>query len=270
LGGAYYELETIFVGASPLELRPKAIAATRKALELEPEMSEAHTFLGSLYQVEFRWKEAESEYQRALAIKPNDPIAMSYYGVWLLCQGNSDEGLEWVRRARDLDPFAVGGDDLAWVLFLSRHYDEAVRELQSAIAVQPDDATAYWFMGFVLIAKGQPQEAIPVLEKTVTLMHRSPGSLEILATAYASAGRRGDALRLIDELKNRGKEGYVPAGAFINPNLALHDYDQAFVWFGRAYDEKSAILQFLKVHPYFDPVRKDPRFLELMRKVGLN
>jgi Flp pilus assembly protein TadD len=125
-------------------------------------------------------------------------------------------------------------------------------------------------MGFVLIAKGQAKEAIPLLEKTVTLMERSPGSVELLATAYASAGRRADALRLVNQLKERGRHGYIPAGAFINPLLALGDYDEAFVWFYRAYHEKSTILQFLKVHPYFDPVRKDPRFIDLVHRVGLD
>jgi Tfp pilus assembly protein PilF len=233
-------------------------------------MAEAHALLGSLYQQEFRWKDAEVEHRRALEIKPNDPAAMNSYGLWLLCQGRAEEGLEWVRRARDLDPFTVDGKDLAWMLFLSRHYDEAIRELRSVLAVQPKDARAYWFMGFVLIAKGQAKEAIPLLEKTVILMDRSPGSVELLATAYASAGRRADALRLVNQLKERGRHGYVPAGAFINPLLALGDYDEAFVWFDRAYQEKSTILQFLKVHPYCDPVRKDPRFVDLMRRVGLD
>jgi serine/threonine-protein kinase len=135
--------------------------------------------------------------------------------------------------------------------------------------VHPDYATAYFFLGFALIGKGQPQEAITVLEKTASLMHRSPGSLELLATAYAKAGHRAEALRLIDELKQRGKTSYVPAGVFINPYLALGDYDQAFVWFERAYQEKSNILQFLRVHPFFDPVRQDPRFIDLLRRVGL-
>jgi tetratricopeptide (TPR) repeat protein len=100
-------------------------------------------------------------------------------------------------------------------------------------------------------------------------MHRSPGSIELLATAYAHAGRRTQALRLIDELKRRRQTGYIPPGAFINPYLALRDYDQAFAWFDRAYEEKSNILQFVKVHPFFDPVRGDPRFADLVRRVGL-
>jgi hypothetical protein len=91
----------------------------------------------------------------------------------------------------------------------------------------------------------------------------------LLATAYARAGRRTEAFRLIDELKRRRQASYVPAGAFVNPCLALGDYDEAFVWLERAYREQSNLLQFLKVHPFFDPVRGDPRFADLVRRVGL-
>jgi tetratricopeptide (TPR) repeat protein len=138
------------------------------------------------------------------------------------------------------------------------------------LAVHPDYATAHYFLGFALIGKGQPEEAIPELEKTASLMQRSPSSIELLATANAHAGRRTEALRLIKELKGRRQKSYVPAGAFINPYLGLGDYDEAFAWFERAYQEQSNILQFLTVHPFFDPVRGDPRFENLVRRVGLN
>src|SRR5437764_5576608 len=110
---------------------------------------------------------------------------------------------------------------------------------------------------------------MPVLDKTAALTDRSAGSIELLATAYGQAGRRTEALRLIDELKQRRQAGYVPAGAFINPYLGLGDYDQAFFWMEQAHQEQSNILQFLRVHPFFDPVRSDPRFADLERRVGL-
>ena len=92
----------------------------------------------------------------------------------------------------------------------------------------------------------------------------------MLASAYAHAGRGSEALQLLDELKRRPQTGYVPAAAFIFPYLALSDYDQAFYWFEEAYKEQSNFLQFLKVFPLFDPVRGDPRFQDLLRRVGLN
>ena len=96
------------------------------------------------------------------------------------------------------------------------------------------------------------------------------GSLELLAVAYAHAARRAEALKLVDELKRRRENGYMPAGVFINPTLALGEYDEAFVWFERGYQEKSNMLQFLRVHPFFDPVREDPRFKDLVHRVGLD
>ena len=270
LAGAYDSLGVILVGASPDETRPKVISAAQKALELDPLLSEAHVLLGDIYQKRWQWAEAAAEYRRALELNPNDPAAHSEFAGWLLCQGRIEEALAWSRRARELDPVGSSGTGIAWILFHARRYDEAIRELRSVLAVHPESATAHWFIGFALIGKGHPEEAIPELEKTVAIMHRSPGSLELLATAYARAGRRTDALRLIDELKRRRETTYVPAGALINPNLALGDYNEAFVWFERAYQEQSNILQFLKVHPFFDPVRKDPRFADLLHRVGLD
>src|SRR5262249_39210590 len=172
--------------------------------------------------------------------------------------------------AGERERVGVSGVGTGWILFQARRYDEAIRELRSVLAVHADYASAHSSLGFALIGKGQPEEAIPDLEKTVSLMQRSPGSIGLLATAYAHAGRRTEALRLINELKRRRQRGYVPAGVFINPYLGLGDYDEAFVWFEQAYQEQSNILQYLKVHPFFDPVRSDPRFTDLLLRVGLD
>jgi tetratricopeptide (TPR) repeat protein len=154
-------------------------------------------------------------------------------------------------------------------LFQSRRYQEAIRELGSVLAVQPDDAGALSTLGFTLVANNQPGDAIPVLEKAVSISHGSPAATGVLIRAYSHAGRRADALRLLAELEKRKSAGYVPAGAFVNAYLGLGEIDQAFAWLEQAYKEQSNILQFLKVHPYFDPIRADPRFRDLVRRVGL-
>ena len=141
--------------------------------------------------------------------------------------------------------------------------------VESELAVRPNDAVTLWVLGFVLIEDGQPEQAIPVLEKAVSVSHESAGITGTLVAAYAHAGRRTDALRSLASLQARHQKGYVPAAAFIPAYLGLGDYDQAFVWFERAYQEQSNILQFLKVHPLFDPVRGDPRFQDLLHRVGL-
>jgi len=189
--------------------------------------------------------------------------------MWLVTQGRTEEAVTSCRRARELDPLAVSGSELAWMLFYARRYDDAVQELRSVLAVEPDDAYALWILGFVLIANHHPEEAVPVLEKGVSASDRSPAIVGLLVHAYAQAGRRADALRLLEELKRRKQTGYVPAAAFVKAYLGLGEYDQAFFWLEEAYKEQSNLLQFLKVHPIFDPIRDDPRFADLVRRVGL-
>jgi TolB-like protein/tetratricopeptide (TPR) repeat protein len=269
LAGTYIHLQDIFVGAPPAEIRPKAISAVRKALELDPDLAEAHAYLAEMYQKQWKWAEAEAEYRRALELKPNDAVAHRGYADWLACQGRTEEALAWAKRGRELDPQG-NADTVGWHLLLARRYDESIREYRSVLAVHPDSAGVDWGLGFALIVNNQPKEAIPVLETAVSIMKRSPGSLGMLATAHARAGNRREALRLIDELKHRRQKGYVPAGAFVDSHLAIGDYDQAFFWCDEAYKEQSAILQWTKVHPLFDPVRGDPRFKDLVHRLGLD
>ena len=132
------------------------------------------------------------------------------------------------------------------------------------------DDPDHWYLGFALIANGQPDEAITVLEKALAGTGRNPAVMGVLVRAYAHAGRRKEALRLLDELKRRQQKGYVAAAAFVNAYLGLGDNEQAFVWLERAYQEQSNILGLLKVHPHFDPLRGDPRFADLVRRVGLD
>jgi TolB-like protein/DNA-binding winged helix-turn-helix (wHTH) protein/Flp pilus assembly protein TadD len=269
LADAYSAVGTVFMGGVAKEQRPRAIAAARKALELDPELVEAHVLLGDMAQEQWRWAEAEAEYRRALELSPNNAEAHSAFAMWLAIQGRTEEAVTSCRRARELDPLAVSGSELAWMLFYARRYDDAVQELRSVLAVTPDDAFALWILGFTLIANHHPDEAVQVLEKGVAASDRSPAIVGLLVHAYAQAGRRADALRLLEELKRRKRTGYVPAAAFVKAYLGLGKYDQTFFWLEEGYKEQSNLLQFLKVHPIFDPVRNDPRFADLVRRVGL-
>jgi TolB-like protein/tetratricopeptide (TPR) repeat protein len=269
LADAYESLGTVFVGAPPAEARQNQMSAARKALELDPTIAEAHVLLADVLQRRWQWAEAEAEYRRALDLNPSDSAAHVGFARWLLCQGRADGAIAWAKRARELDPLGNAGTSIGYILFEARHYDEAIRAMRAVISVRPDDASAYWYLGFALIADDEPGEAIPVLEKALSISERSPGVMGVLIRAYAHAGQRSDALRILEELKKRSQAGYVPAGAFVNAYLGLGDNEQAFTWMERAYQEQSNILQFLKVHPFFDPLRVDPRFTNLVRRVGL-
>jgi TolB-like protein/DNA-binding winged helix-turn-helix (wHTH) protein/Flp pilus assembly protein TadD len=270
LASAYAELGTVFVGAPTSETRPKVINAARKALELDPDLADAHVLLADMYVRQWKWAKAEAEYRRALDLNPNDAAAHDGYSDWLLCHGRMEEALVWARRARDLDPLGTSGHTIGWTLFNAHRYDEAIREFRDVLAVRPDDRLPLWPLGWALICNHQVEEAIPDLEKAVSVTDSSPGVVSALIWAYAHAGRRTDALRLLGELKKRQQTGYVPAGAFVNAYLGLGDNDEAFAWFERAYEEQSNILIYIKVSPLFDPLRGDLRFQDLVRRVGLD
>src|SRR5438105_254406 len=270
LANAYRRLGSGLVGVPFSETRPKVISAAQKALELDPELGEAHAQLADIYQQTFRWSDAEAEYKRALELKPNDAATHLLFAYWLACQGRTEEAVAWSRRARELDPLGTSGNDISHILLYARHYDEATHELRSVLALQPNDAEALWYLGTVFIAQGRPGEAIPVLEKALSVSERSPALVGFLVRAYASAGRRADALRLLAELKRRSQAGYVGPAAFVHAYLGLGEYDEVFGWFEQAFQEQSTMLQSLKVLPLYDPVREDPRFRDLLRRVGLN
>jgi pentatricopeptide repeat protein len=129
---------------------------------------------------------------------------------------------------------------------------------------------ALWFLGFALIGAEHFDEAIATLEKAASLSDRSPAVLGVLVRAYARGGRRAEALRVLDELHRREQRGYVPAGAFLQAYLGLGDTEEAFAWLERAAEERSNIVQFLKVEPFFDLLRGDPRFPEFLRRANLS
>jgi TolB-like protein/Tfp pilus assembly protein PilF len=270
LAEAYTNLGTVFSGFSPEVTRPKVLSFARKALAIDPNLVDAHVALANVLQEEWHWAEAEAEYRRALELNPNDAQAYAWFALWQVCQGQTNEAVASIQRARALDPVEVSGGSVAWILFQAHRYEDAIRESSSALAIQPDSAANLTGLGFALIADSKPADAIPVLEKAISLSSGSPAATGVLIRAYAHAGRRSDALRLLAQLKRRSKAGYIPAGAFVNAYLGLGDNEQAFYWLEKAYKEQSNILQFLKSHPYFDPIRSDPRFADLVRRVGLS
>jgi TolB-like protein/Tfp pilus assembly protein PilF len=245
LAAAYSESALVFYGASPLEVRPKVLAATQKALELDPELVEARVLMADALQKDWQWAEAEAEYKQAIALSPSDAEANASFSYWFLCQGRTEEALSWARRAQELDPLALHGIEIGWILFHARRYDDAIRELRTVLTIRPDSPMALWFLGFALIGAERFDEAIQVLERSASVSDRSSAVLGVLVHAYAGAGRRTEALRVLD------------------------DKEEAFAWLERASEERSNITQFLKVHPYFDLLRGDPRFPAYVRRANL-
>jgi TolB-like protein/tetratricopeptide (TPR) repeat protein len=268
LASTYEALGLVFYGAPPAETRPKTLAAARKALELDPELAEARALLANALQKDWHWAEAEAEYRRAIELSPSDANAHSGLADWLLCQGRTQEALASARRAQELDPRAFNGAQVGWILFQAHRYDEAIRVFRTALTVKPKDPMTVWLLGFALTGGGQYGEAVRTLEEAASLSDGSSAVLGVLVHAYAGAGRRTEALRILGELHRRRRKGYVPAAAFLNAYLGLGDKEEAFAWLERAAEERSNITQFLKVHPFFDPLRGDPRFRAFLRRAN--
>jgi tetratricopeptide (TPR) repeat protein len=263
------KLGTVFFGASPGDSRAKVIEAAKKALELDPERADARVLLADALQRDWQWSEAAAEYKRAIELSPSDAGAYSGLADWLSCQGRPEEALSAARHAEELDPLVFNGTQIGWILFVARRYDEAIRELRTALTMDPEDPFPLWNLGFALSGAGEFDEAIRTLEKAAARSDRNSAILGLLVQAYAHGGRRQEALQVLDELHQKQKKGYVPAAAFVNAYLGLDDKEEAFAWLGHAAEERSNIMQFLKVHPFFDLLRSDPRFPEFLRRANL-
>ncbi len=269
MAAAYTSLGLVVFGAPPREARSKVIAAARKALSLDPNLIEARLELADALQKDLQWKEAEAELRRTAELVPNSAAASTKLGGYLICRGRVDEAVAAAERGRSLDPLALHGEDLGWILFMGRRYKDAIRAIEDVLVIRPDDPRALSELGFVLIFDGQSAKAVDVLERTAEMTERSPGVLGVLVHAYAAAGRRADALRTVEEIHVHGRTEYVPATALVNAYVGLGDREQTFFWLEQGFRERSNILQFLKVHPDFDFIRGDPRFADLVRRAGL-
>jgi TolB-like protein/DNA-binding winged helix-turn-helix (wHTH) protein/Tfp pilus assembly protein PilF len=272
LGLAYTIFGRTSTAVSPVaEAQPKALAAARKALELDPSLAEAHMVLAYALEQDWRWDDAETEYRCAIDLEPNNALALRYLGELLVVRMRAEEGLRLARRARELDPLTLYHSALlGWQLYHARRYDEAARELRMALALDPNHRPSLWYLGFVLIEQHQFEEAIQVLEQAALQSERNPAELGVLARAYARAGRRGDALRIVDELTRRRRGGYVSPAPLVHAYVGLEDHNKAFIWLERAFQEHANLIRYLRTHPAFDPLRSDQRFSSLLRRAGLS
>jgi eukaryotic-like serine/threonine-protein kinase len=266
-----YNLLSGFNALPPNEGFPKARAAAVKALELDDRLAEAHTVLATVrFLYEWDWAGAEREFRRAVDVNPNYANAHEMYAYYLAVMGRTDEALAEVRRARQLDPLslskAIGEGD---VFRYGGRYDQAVEEYRKALELDPNSGLAHWALGNAYTDKRMYEQAIAEYRKSIPLSGDSPDEPASLAYAYALSGRRDEAVKLLNELKQRSSRSYISPTIFALINIGLGQKDQAFEWLYRAYDGRDFMLTLLQVEPAFEPLRSDPRFAELVRKVGL-
>ncbi|HEV8133495.1 MAG TPA: protein kinase [Pyrinomonadaceae bacterium] len=248
---------------------PKAETAALKALEIDETLAEPHVSMGHLkYYYHRDWTAAEREYKRALELNPNYATAHQWYAIYLMSLGRFDEAVAQARRAQDLDPLSLPINmTLGWVLLNARQYDQSVEQLLKTIEMDPSFLLAHHRLGLVYEQQGKYDKAIAEFKQVVDLSRGKPLGIAALAHAFALAGKRMEAQDRIAELLELSKKRFVSEASIAMVYIALGNKDQAFAWLEKADKARDALLARVKVDPRFDPLRSDPRFTDLMRRL---
>jgi len=254
---------------TPKEALPKAKAAAIKALELDSTLGEAHNSLAFCLDG-FDWDldSAGKEFRRAIELNPGYATAHHWYAWHLALLRRYDEAIAEMRKAENLDPLSlIINADLAELLALAHSYDESIRQSHKTIEMDPNFALAYNHLGQAYLQKHMNDEAVAELQKGVQLSGGSPTGIANLARAYVASGKRSEALKLLNDLKKRSNPGYSHASEIAVIYAALGDTDQAINWLEKGYEERFNPGVLLR--PGFDPLRSDPRFEDLLHRIGL-
>ncbi len=241
-----------------------------KGLALDDTVSDAHVSLGHAAFHEFDWSVAAAEFARAIELNPNSATARFYYSNYLASMMRFDEALQEAEEARRLDPVPPAMRlNLASILWLARRYDEVVAHCRDLLKAHPDHARAHEDLGRAYEQMGRFEEAIRSLRKSISSAGVSHTGLSSLAHAYAVAGKRDEANRILQELQTVAKTRYVSAWDVALIHVGLGQLDEAFARLAEACDERSPALPFIKSNPRLDPLRDDRRFRDLLKRVAL-
>jgi serine/threonine-protein kinase len=268
---AYAELSDIYrslVNSGALDPKvylPKALSAAQKSLELDDGLAVGHYSLANLKTNAWQWADAESEYKRAIELDPNLALAHRWYASYLRLVGRNEQAIDEIKRARELDPLSSGVNaTVGYLLFGARQYDQATDVLRKTIESTRTYPYPHLFLGFTYAAKKMHAEAIASYQEATgpdmsTQIH--------LAVSYAQAGKREQAQAILDHLQT--STDHVSPAELAMLYTAMGEQEEAFALLERAYEAHDIQLQYLGVAPEFDPLRADPRFQDLMRRVGL-
>jgi TolB-like protein/DNA-binding winged helix-turn-helix (wHTH) protein/Tfp pilus assembly protein PilF len=263
LAETYIGLGTEYRGGDyPKDVMPQAKAAAEKALQLDPSLGRAHFSLAQVLELyDWNWSEADKEYRLALKLDPNYAFAHLQYGRYLQALGRNDEAIRHVNYALELDPFDFKTKDLAaFVTWATRQYDLAIKQFERL----GDDLG----LGWSYREKKMYPEAVAALERSVNDTRRHPFAVGSLACVYGLAGKNREAMELINELKERDRQGYVSGFVFAYAHLGLGEKDQALTWLERAYEDRDELMVYIKAEPTWDALRSEPRFQALLRRMN--
>jgi len=267
-----YDLLGWYDHLPPEEAFAKAKAAAERALEMDDTLAEANASRGWIStNYEWNWPAAESKYKRAIEINPSYATARQWYAEYLSYMGRHDESVAEAKRAQELDPFSmIINTDLGQVLYYARQYDQAIEQLQKTLELDPNFIVAHFFLAFVYAQKAMNDQAIAEAQKARALSAGDDSlMLAHLGAIYSFSGKSDEAKKVIDQLHQLSKHRYVSPFYMALIYEGLGQKDQAFEWLEKAYKARDHWLETLKVHPRLDSLRSDPRFIELLKRMGL-
>lgn len=255
---------------APNEAFPKAKAAAAKALELDNTLGEAHASLAFCLDLfDWDWKSAEVEFERAIELSPSYATSHQWYAWHLIVAGRNKQGISELRKAEALDPLSlIISADIADALVIARKYEESTQQSRKTIEMDPSFAMAHYQLGQAFVQMHKYKEAILELQEAIELSRGNPLCTSQLGFVYAVSGRRNEAFKILNDLKNGSNHKQSHAADIALVYAGLNEKDQAFAWLQKAFEERSnpSIL----VRPAFDVLHSDPRFRDLLRRLGLS
>jgi DNA-binding winged helix-turn-helix (wHTH) protein/TolB-like protein/Tfp pilus assembly protein PilF len=262
-----YMLAVWYVPMPAAEAVPKLEAAARKAVALDPLLSDAHLAMSSVYSFRWEWEKGIAEHERAIALNPGNATARHWYSLTLALRGRLDEAIAEAQRARELDPLSPSiNTDLGWIYYLARRYDFAIEAYRSTLEMDPAFSLAHFDLALAYSALGRNDEAILEMGKA---SDRGSDYLGGLGYVCGIAGRRREALTALRDLTTLSRKSYVPPYHFAWVYTGLGDRDRAIAELERVYREHTQHVVDFKTMPMLDRLRPDPRFEDLERRVGL-
>src|SRR5262249_11968420 len=253
------------------EAYPRARAAATRALAIDDWLAEAHVSLAMVKkEYDWDWPGAGREYERALQLNPHYAVGHQWHGEYLAALGQHDQAIAAMRRAIEIDPLSliIHATLGRHGYYFARQYDRAIQQLPKTLEIDGNFWVAHHFLSAVYARIGRLPEALAAAESA----RRLNDNLEIVAMlgyTHGLAGRRPEALQALDELRQRARTQYVSPIPAALITLSLGEHDEAFAWLEKAYEDRAQWLSELKVDPSFDALRPDPRFTDLLRRVGL-
>lgn len=271
LADAYLLLPFVAATTRPMDVYPRAMSAVERALQHGAALATVHTTEASAkLWYAWDWAGAESAFKKALALSPNDAITHRRYAWYLITRGRMDDAIAVMHRARELSPLSPGiAKNAGLVFYLARRYDQAIAQFRAALDLSPDLLTAYSGLVYAYLQKGWSVEALAICQQMLERWGRTPWILWDCGYASAVAGKVDQARQILAELHEWTQYTYVKPLAFAWIAIGLNDKDRALAWLDQAYAEHDPYLTLLNADPIYDPLRNDPRFTNLLQRIGL-